>query len=292
MFFFNLKNKTFFFVFCLSLLLLITHPFKAYSIPIGGITKIIKGLGKGTDLISPGSKMVKPSAADEAIKKFEKLEMPNELNANTLLNKDATRDEILNSHGIGKIDKALDGQNVVDAVVDKFTGDSDEEIINTIRIALWTGRVFRSSNVFNQPELEERLIIQCQADDDLFTFTALLNKNDNENLQEQKNWFLLSQHFPNSKLTIDGSIIKSQNSNNIKSLPKQELIILEDNDEYIIFSNKVAKGQDYPTKYFAIFADGKFLYLENIQGTESPDYIKNTLDTKINKSKHICVKKI
>ena len=292
MFFFNLKNKTFFFVFCLSLLLLITHPFKAYSIPIGGITKIIKGLGKGTDLISPGSKMVKPSAADEAIKKFEKLEMPNELNANTLLNKDATRDEILNSHGIGKIDKALDGQNVVDAVVDKFTGDSDEEIINTIRIALWTGRVFRSSNVFNQPELEERLIIQCQADDDLFTFTALLNKNDNENLQEQKNWFLLSQHFPNSKLTIDGSIIRSQNSNNIKSLPKQELIILEDNDEYIIFSNKVAKGQDYPTKYFAIFADGKFLYLENIQGTESPDYIKNTLDIKISKSNHMCVKKL
>jgi hypothetical protein len=292
MFFFNLKNKTFFFVFCLSLLLLITHPFKAHSIPIGGITKIIKGLGKGTDLISPGSKMVKPSAADEAIKKFEKLEMPNELNANTLLNKDATRDEILNSHGIGKIDKALDGQNVVDAVVDKFTGDGDKEIINTIRIALWTGRVFRSSNVFNQPELEERLIIQCQADDDLFTFTALLNKNDNESLQEQKNWFLLSQHFPNSKLTIDGSIVKNQNSNNVKSLPKQELIILEDTDEYIIFSNKVTKGQNYPTKYFAIFVDGKFLYLENIQGTESPEYIKNTLDIKISKSEHICVKKI
>jgi len=181
---------------------------------------------------------------------------------------------------------------VVDAVADKFTGDSDEEIINTIRVALWTGRVFRSSNVFNQPELEERLIIQCQADDDLFTFTALLNKNDNENLQEQKNWFLLSQHFPNSKLTIDGSIIRNQNANNVKSLPKQELIILEDTDEYIIFSNKVAKGQNYPTKYFAIFADGKFLYLENIQGTESPDYIKNTLDTKISKSKHMCVKKV
>ena len=289
MFFNNFKSKSHYVVFCLYLLLIITHPFKANSIPIGGITKIIKGLSKGSDLISPGSKMVKPSVADEAIKK---LEIPNELNTNTLLKKDATRDEILNSHGIGKIDKALDGQNVVDAVADKFTGDSDEEIINTIRVALWTGRVFRSSNVFNQPELEERLIIQCQADDDLFTFTALLNKNDNENLQEQKNWFLLSQHFPNSKLTIDGSIIRNQNANNVKSLPKQELIILEDTDEYIIFSNKVAKGQNYPTKYFAIFVDGKFLYLENSQGTESPDYIKNTLDTKISKSKHMCVKKV
>ena len=289
MFFNNFKSKSHYVVFCLYLLLIITHPFNANSIPIGGITKIIKGLSKGSDLISPGSKMVKPSVADEAIKK---LEIPNELNTNTLLKKDATRDEILNSHGIGKIDKALDGQNVVDAVADKFTGVSDEEIINTIRIALWTGRVFRSSNVFNQPELEERLIIQCQADDDLFTFTALLNKNDNENLQEQKNWFLLSQHFPNSKLTIDGSIIRDQNSNNVKSLPKQELIILEDTDEYIIFSNKVAKGQNYPTKYFAIFVDGKFLYLENSQGTESPDYIKNTLDTKISKSKHMCVKKV
>jgi len=289
MFFNNFKSKSHYVVFCLYLLLIITHPFNANSIPIGGITKIIKGLSKGSDLISPGSKMVKPSVADEAIKK---LEIPNELNTNTLLKKDATRDEILNSHGIGKIDKALDGQNVVDAVADKFTGDSDEEIINTIRIALWTGRVFRSSNVFNQPELEERLIIQCQADDDLFTFTALLNKNDNENLQEQKNWFLLSQHFPNSKLTIDGSIIRNQNANNVKSLPKQELIILEDTDEYIIFSNKVAKGQNYPTKYFAIFVDGKFLYLENSQGTESPDYIKNTLDTKISKSKHMCVKKV
>ena len=289
MFFNNFKSKSHYVVFCLYLLLIITHPFNANSIPIGGITKIIKGLSKGSDLISPGSKMVKPSVADEAIKK---LEIPNELNTNTLLKKDATRDEILNSHGIGKIDKALDGQNVVDAVADKFTGDSDEEIINTIRIALWTGRVFRSSNVFNKPELEERLIIQCQTDNDLFTFTALLNKNDNENLQEQKNWFLLSQHFPNSKLTIDGSIIRNQNANNVKSLPKQELIILEDTDEYIIFSNKVAKGQNYPTKYFAIFVDGKFLYLENSQGTESPDYIKNTLDTKISKSKHMCVKKV
>ena len=289
MLFINFKNKTYFIVFCLSFLLLITLPFKANSIPIGGITKIIKGLSKGSDVISPGSKMVKPSATDEIIKK---LEMPNELNSNTLLNKNATRDEILNSHGIKNIDNAIDGQDIVEAITDEFTGDGNEEIINTIRVALWTGRVFRLSNVFNQPELNERLIIQCQAGEDVFTFTALLNKNKNENYRKQKNWFLLSQHFPNSKLTIDGSIIRNQNSNNVKSLPKQELIILEDTDEYIIFSNKVAKGQNYPTKYFAIFVDGKFLYLENIQGTESPEYIKNTLDIKISKSEHICVKKI
>lgn len=288
MLFINFKNKIYFSVFCLSLLLLITLPFKANSIPIGGITKIIKGLSKGSDVISPGSKMVKPGATDEIIKK---LEMPNELNSNTLLNKNATRDEILNSHGIKNIDNVIDGQDIVEAITDEFTGDGNEEIINTIRVALWTGRVFRLSNVFNQPELNERLIIQCQAGEDLFTFTALLNKNKNENLQKRKNWFLLSQHFPNSKLTNDGSITKIQNSSNIKSMPKQELIILEDTDEYIIFSNKVAKGQNYPTKYFAIYVDGKFLYLENIQGTESPDYIKNTLDIKISKSEHICVKK-
>jgi hypothetical protein len=60
----------------------------------------------------------------------------------------------------------------------------------------------------------------------------------------------------------------------------------------LFFLIKLLKDKDYPTKYFAIFADGKFLYLENIQGTESPDYIKNTLDTKISKSKHMCVKKV
>ena len=76
MFFNNFKSKSHYVVFCLYLLLIITHPFKANSIPIGGITKIIKGLSKGSDLISPGSKMVKPSVTDEAIKKslinFEK----------------------------------------------------------------------------------------------------------------------------------------------------------------------------------------------------------------------------
>lgn len=84
MFFNNFKSKSHYVVFCLYLLLIIAHPFKANSIPIGGITKIIKGLSKGSDLISPGSKMVKPSVTDEAIKK---LEIPNELNTNTLLKK-------------------------------------------------------------------------------------------------------------------------------------------------------------------------------------------------------------
>ena len=60
-------------------------PFQAKAVPIGGISKILKGLGKGTDLVNPGSKITTRSVGDDVLKKFNKSETSTELNSNTLL---------------------------------------------------------------------------------------------------------------------------------------------------------------------------------------------------------------
>ena len=51
------KTRSYLMLLCLSLFLVFLLTIKVQAIPIGGITKILKGLGKGTDLIKPGSKI-------------------------------------------------------------------------------------------------------------------------------------------------------------------------------------------------------------------------------------------
>ena len=271
---------------CLCLFFLILLTFKAQAVPIGGITKILKGLSKGT-------KLVKPGLGDDVLMKFSKSKTSGDLNSNVLLNKNSNHDEVLNAHGIRKIDKVVDSKDVLEITNNNLLDDdSNNGVINTIRLAFWTGRVFRVSNAFNKPQLNERLIIECQTDNDVFTFTALLSQEIESSLvKNTKNWFLLSQHFPNAQRKNDGSILIKQSSYYQASMPKQELLVLEDNDDYIIFSNKISVDKKYPTKYFIISSNAKFIYDLNVHGTESPEYIKNTAKVKIEKSNFNCLKK-
>jgi len=287
------KTKSYFSYTCLCLFLLLLLTFKAQAVPVGGIVKFFKGLGKGTKLIKPGSKIATPGLGDDFLKRIKKSEISGDLNSNTLLSKNSSHDDILNSHGIRKIEKVVDGKDVVEAAGENLLGDNNNDgVINTIRVAWWTGRVFRVSNAFNKPQLDERLIIECQTDNDVFTFTALLsNVVDGSIEQKAKNWFLLSRHFPNSQIKNDGTILMKESSSNEAPMPKQELLVLEDNDDYIIISNKVTADKKYPTKYFIISGDKKFVYNSNVHGTESPEYMKNTAKVKIRKSNFNCLKK-
>ena len=89
----------------------------------------------------------------------------------------------------------------------------------------------------------------------------------------------------------DGSIIIEKGSYNKISMAKQEMMVLEDNEDYIIFSNKITKNHNYPTNYFIISSNTSFVHEKNLQGTESPEYIKNTADIKIKKSNFNCLKR-
>jgi len=287
-----IKSKPYIHVYCLPLLMVLLFTTNVHSIPIGGITKILKGLGKGTNLIKPGSKIATPGVGDDILKRINKSEVSTDLNSNTLLNKNSSHDDILSAHGIRKLEKVVDGKDVVEMASDNLIGDNNDGVINTIRVVWWSGRVFRASDAFNKPQLDERLIIECQTDSDVFTFTALLTNEINNSVEKKaKNWFLLSQHFPNAQVNKDGSILIKKGSYNKVSMTKQELLVLEDNDNYIIFSNKIAKDQQYPTNYFIISSNARFVHETNINGIESPEYIKNTANDKIKKSNFNCLKK-
>ena len=287
-----IKSKSYIFTICLLIFFINLMPFQVKAVPIGGISKILKGLGKGTDIIKPGSKIATPSAGDDILKRLNKSETSTELNSNTLLSKDANKNEILNAHGVRKLDKIIDGKDAVEVANDTFGQDNSDTIINIIRVPLWIGRVFRASNNFNEPELDERLIIECQTSNEVFTFTALLSNNTDANAKrEVENWFLLSRHFPSAQLDRGGKVVKKKSSYYTAPMPKQELIVLEDREDYIIFSNNISVGKKYPTKYFIISANAKFVVDLNLHGTESPDYIKINAKKKIQKSNFNCLKK-
>ena len=287
-----IKSKSQMTAICLSLLMVLLFTTNVHSIPIGGITKILKGLGKGTNLIKPGSKIATPGVGDDILKRINKSEVSTDLNSSNLLNKNSSHDDILSAHGVRKLGKVVDGKDVVEMASDNLIGDNNDGVINTIRVVWWSGRVFRTSDAFNKPQLDERLIIECQTDSDVFTFTALLSNEINNSLEKKvKNWFLLSQHFPNAQVNKDGSILIKKGSYNKVSMTKQELLVLEDNDNYIIFSNKIAKDQQYPTNYFIISSNARFVHETNINGIESPEYIKNTANDKIKKSNFNCLKR-
>ena len=74
------------------------------------------------------------------------------------------------------------------------------------------------------------------------------------------------------------------------NIKRQELYVLVDNDQYIIFSTKSVKDKIYPLNYFIISSDGKFVHEINLYGTNSPEYLMANADKKIGQSKSYCKK--
>ena len=147
-------------------------------------------------------------------------------------------------------------------------------------MALWIGRVFRVSKNYNKPEIEDRIVIECKTGVETFIFTALLSKELQNSLdKKQKNWFLLSQHLP---------ITVTKSGSYTPQMSKQELMVLKDLEDYLIFSNKISSNKKYPTKYFIISENEKFVYEFHDSGTESPDYIMSNAQTKILESSYGC----
>ena len=272
-----LKTRSYLMLLCLSLFLVFFLTIKVQAIPIGGITKIFKGLGKGTKSIKSGSK----NSINDI---FKKTDNPESLNSNKLLDKNSTHNDILEAHGIKRVDKLVDGADIIDAGSENYSSDSDSNLI--LKFFLYTPksiypRIIRELNKELKSNNSSRLIIDCESDKDVFTFTVLFSKDKN-------NWLLLSRHYPDTKL------IDIKNINNTINIfySKQELKILEANDGYILFSDTMVSVKNNPTNYFIISSNEKFVHINNAFGLENSTDIKNTAKTKINKSNSTCSKKI
>ena len=180
--------------------------------------------------------------------------------------KNSTDDNLLDMHGVKYADKISEAVDLSEIDISDFF--EDNAAINTFRIFVWSGRVFRASNSFNKPDIN-RIVTECRDNIEVFYFTALLEK--------KKKWLLLSGNIKNV----------SENNSDLK---KQNLYVLTDIDEYIIFSTQTTKNKKFPLHYFIISKEGKFYHFNNVYGTESPEYIIANANKKIDETKFNCVK--
>lgn len=229
------------------------------DIPIDDTGKTLenfKGLGKSDELIG----VEKSKGFTDEIGNLN-LNKINEI-------KNTSDSNLLEMHGVKHADKLSDAIDLSEVDVSSFF--DEKTAINTFRIFLWSGRIFRASNSFNQPETK-RVIMQCSDNRELFYFTALLEK--------KKKWLLLN-----------GNERKKNFNSKIIYISQQNLYVLKDKEDYIIFSTQTPENMKFPLHYFIIGHNGAFYHFNNIYGTESPEYIIANAEKNINASNYLCNK--
>ena len=73
----------------------------------------------------------------------------------------------------------------------------------------------------------------------------------------------------NNYLLLSGNFVKKDKALNKDKMKRQELLVLEDFEEYLLFSNKPFSLPAYPKKYFLISKNAKFVVYKNPD--KSPD---------------------
>ncbi len=127
-------------------------------------------------------------------------------------------------------------------------------------IVNWIGKIYNNSDYFSKPKTEEKILLVCSTIDQLFYFSLLME-------EEPKRAFLIK----NIKLNNS----KSRNSMSTKTLPIQELIIIEDKDNVKIM---VTRPKDqWPENYFIIYDDQNFYYDRAYSGNVTPEDIKSKI---------------
>ena len=257
--------------------------YEANAVPVGGIIKSLKGAGKmlkkGSDeLPDLGKKLedFKNGNLKTTDKFDDTLRTSSEIdNTSSIKYNDETiseieqlsNDDLLEAHDVKKFKK-------LDTVLDVVQGvDSAKNITETAAIIPflerpWDGRVFKISIFFNKPEIKDRILIKCRTITDDFYFTVLFNKNNN-------NYLLLS-----------GNFVKKDKALNKDKMKRQELLVLEDFEEYLLFSNKPFSLPAYPKKYFLISKNAKFIIYKNTD--KSPDEFSKNIPQLLQKTAFRC----
>ena len=117
----------------------------------------------------------------------------------------------------------------------------------------WIGRVYLRSDYYSQPKVEKKMLLVCKTKYEVFYFSILM--------EEKIKTALLIDH-------------KSLLNEFYPTLPAQELVVLQDEDEFKVMSILPEAGR-YPKHYFTIFNNQRFNYDKRLSGTESPGVIIN-----------------
>ena len=264
---------------------LISSVNKANAISPGPIIKTFKGIGKffkkGADEVPDIGKKIEDFKSgnlksggkiDESISSLDNTNSMQFEEGILSQTDNFSNDELLDAHNIKNKKRKIDADQVLD-VIDAI--DTADVIVGTASIIPfieqeWQGKIFINSKYFNDPNLEKRILIKCETSLEDYYFTVLFNK-------KEGNWFLLSGNFTNKNKGLY-----------INPMKRQELLVLKDLNEYLYFSNKPKGIKKYPTKYFIINDEAKFLYSSNLSETKSPDFFIKDLLIKIKKSSFKC----
>ncbi len=264
---------------------LISSVNKANAISPGSIIKTFKGIGKffkkGADEVPDIGKKIEDFKSgnlksggkiDESISSLDNTNSMQFEEGILSQTDNFSNDELLDAHNIKNKKRKIDADQVLD-VIDAI--DTADVIVGTASIIPfieqeWQGKVFINSKYFKDPNLEKRILIKCETSLEDYYFTVLFNK-------KEGNWFLLSGNFTNKNKGLY-----------INPMKRQELLVLKDLNEYLYFSNKPKGIKKYPTKYFIINDEAKFLYSSNLSETKSPDFFIKDLLIKIKKSSFKC----
>ena len=264
---------------------LISSVNKANAISPGPIIKTFKGIGKffkkGADEVPDIGKKIEDFKSgnlksggkiDESISSLDNTNSMQFEEGILSQTDNFSNDELLDAHNIKNKKRKIDADQVLD-VIDAI--DTADVIVGTASIIPfieqeWQGKVFINSKYFKDPNLEKRILIKCETSLEDYYFTVLFNK-------KEGNWFLLSGNFTNKNKGLY-----------INPMKRQELLVLKDLNEYLYFSNKPKGIKKYPTKYFIINDEAKFLYSSNLSETKSPDFFIKDLLIKIKKSSFKC----
>ena len=140
------------------------------------------------------------------------------------------------------------------------TTTTNNNLFEKFIIINWIGKIYNNSDYFSKPKTEEKILLVCSTIDQVFYFSLLME-------EEPKRAFLIK----NIKLNNS----KSRNSMSTKTLPIQELIIIEDKDNVKIM---VTRPKDqWPENYFIIYDDQNFYYDRAYSGNVTPEDIKNKI---------------
>ena len=153
-------------------------------------------------------------------------------------------DSISSIHGIriGKYGKkAFDaGDKLIDVFDFAFDGADEEIKISEYILKSWIGRIYRISNYFSRPNRDDRMLLVCKNSVEVFYFTIVLN----------------SENDINRAYLTDHKYFQSS----IKTLDKQELLVLMDDENVKVMATKPPNKDSYPYHYFRIYSDQYFIH--------------------------------
>jgi hypothetical protein len=133
-------------------------------------------------------------------------------------------------------DDIADLFDIEELISDSSSGSTNKGFYGVIMVN-WIGKVYRNSNYYSNPELEEKMLLVCSTTNDLFYFGLLME-------QEPKRAFLVEH--------------KALNNRNIKRMSAQELAVLDDSEDVKIMSTLPEKNKNWPSHYFTIYKDQGF----------------------------------